>query len=199
MKDRHVRESADHDASWTVEPKQRQYNRSPQKLRILRRQQLLLVTSHRFDEAAQVRGIADRVARAETAEHHRKMQAEFEASRVLLDHKHAEELDTLVQTCELKRGEFKFIKERLTKRFNNRFIALKAEEDTAKDPEKVWARFHRNDGDQVVHLCGTTRRAVLVPKKANVATFNTLPLPPLAGETGGRRRNRFRGSAPKTD
>jgi hypothetical protein len=196
--ERQARELAKHEADWAVEPKQRLFNRSPQKVRVLRRQQQLLMNSHRFDEAAQVRGIADRLARAQALEHHYQLQLEFEASRVVLDQKHMEELDTMHQAFEGRRGEFKFIRDKLASRFFNRFKALKAEETLAQDPDRNWTRRHRNDGDQMVKICGTARRG-MTPKKPEVMEFNTLSLPPLTVETPARRRNRFRSVGSKAN
>jgi hypothetical protein len=137
LRERQAKECADHDAAWAVEPKQRLFNRSPQRLRILRLQRQLLLTSHRFEEAAQVSGIGDRVVRTETAEHHYQLQTDFEASRVLLDQKHADELDTFMQACEVRRGEFRYIKETLSRRFSNRFSNLKVEEQAASDAQRL--------------------------------------------------------------
>jgi hypothetical protein len=127
LRNKQERECAEHNARWMVEPKQRMFNRSSQKLRVLRLQRQLLITSHRFDDALQVSGIGDKVQVEETAEQHFQMQAGFEASRSLLDQKHKEEVDTFVHAAEVKRGEFHYIRESLAKRFTNRFMALKTE------------------------------------------------------------------------
>jgi hypothetical protein len=185
-------ECAEHDARWVVEPKQRLFNRTSQKLRILRIQRQLLVTAHRFDDALQVSHIGDRVQVDETVERQFKMQVGFEASRVLLDKKHDEELDTLLKSVELRRGEFKYIRESLAKKFTNRFMVLKTEENLANDPEKLWVRTRRNDTLQVAMTYGASpRRKVVLSKTANVAEFNTLSLPPLDMDSPARRRNRF--------
>jgi hypothetical protein len=181
-----------------MEPKQRLFNRAPQKVRVLRRQQQLLMNSHQFDEAAQVRGIADRLARAQALEKHRQLQLEFEASRMVISQKHMEELDTMQQAFEKRRTEFKFIRDIPMSKFLNRFKTLKVEETVAQDPDKVWSIYHRNDGDPMVKLCGTTRKG-MPPKKPEVKEFNTLSLPPLTVETPARRRNRFRSVGSKTN
>jgi serine/threonine protein kinase len=67
---------------------------------------------------------------------------------------------------------------------------LKVEEAAAHDPERNWARHHRNDGDQLVNLCGATRTSGR-PEKLEVRDYNRLSLPPLTVETPARRRNRF--------
>jgi hypothetical protein len=105
------------------------------------------MNSHQFDEAAQVPGIADRLARAQALEKHRQLQLEFEASRVVVSQKHMQELDTMRQAFERRRTEFKFIQDKLTGRFVNRCKTLTIEKSVAHDPDKVWSIHHRNDGD----------------------------------------------------
>jgi hypothetical protein len=190
LRDKQEREVAEHNERWTVEPKQRLFNRSSQKLRILRLQRQLLVTSHRYDDAIQVSGIGDKVQVEETAENHFQMQAGFEASRVLLDQKHKEEVDTFAHAANVKRGEFKYIRDTLANRFTNRFMALKTEEELANDPERLWLRTHKNDTLQIARAYGpSVRRKVVVSKATNVADFNTIALPPL--EMEARKKNRF--------
>jgi hypothetical protein len=192
LRDQHEHEYAKHDAAWGVEPKQRQFNRSSQKLRILRIQQQLLMNARRFDEAAQVCGIADRLAVAETASSGRQMLTEFDASKTLLEKRQANEMDTLLKACEVRRGELRHTRERLARRFENRTVALGAEEDTAKDPDALWARGHRTDGDQIVAICGGPRkRPAPIFRGADVAEFNTLPLPALPTSRSARK-NRAR-------
>jgi hypothetical protein len=180
MRERHRRELVEHDQSWKGDPKQRQYNRASQQLRILRVQEQLLLNSSRFDEAEQVCGIADRLEALQTHESHFQMATSFAASRTLLFKKQAHEMDTLLKACEVRRGKFKYVKEVRTRRFTNRFLALQFEEDVASDPEKLWVRGHRYDGDPVVKLCGKTRPGSAATVRAvDVARFNTLKLPPL--------------------
>jgi hypothetical protein len=192
LRARQERECAEHDARWMVEPKQRLFNRSSQKVRILRIQRQLLVTAHRFDDALQVSQIGHKVQADETIEHHFQMQAGFEASRVLLDQKHEEELDTLLQAIEVKRNEFRYIRDSLAVKFTNRFRVLKTEEDLANDPERLWVRTRRNDTLEIAITYGTSpRRKVVLSKLANVAEFNTLSLPPLDMDSPARKRNKF--------
>jgi hypothetical protein len=179
-RERHRRELAEHDQSWTGDRKQRQYNRASQQLRILRVQQQLLANLRRFDEAEQVSTIADRLEDLQTHESHFQMATSFGASRTLLLKRQANEMDTLVKACEVRRGNFVSMKEVRTRRFINRFSALQFEEDIASDPEKLWARGHRYDGDPLVNLCGKPRPASMVTLRApNVVRFNRLKLPPV--------------------
>jgi hypothetical protein len=187
MRSRHMHECDEHDQQWSTEPKQRQFNRSSQKLRILRVQQQLLMNARRYEEAAQVCKIADSLSSAEVRDMHRACLVEFLCSRALLEKKHADEVDTLAKASDVRRGEHKFTVERGTKRFTSRSQALKYEEDLAKDPEKLWILKHRHDGDEMVNVLGSTRTPKFLKRCANVAEFNTLPLPALPVAVARRR------------
>jgi hypothetical protein len=187
-KARHQQELDEHDSEWQSEPKQRQFNRSSQQLRILRIQQQLLLSARRYDEAAQVCKIADSLAAKETAQSHRQMLVAFLQSRDLLEQRHDENMDTIMKAAETRRGEVQHAKEIGSRRFTNRIANLQLEEAVAQDPERLWVLKHRNDGDQVVNCTGTVARSVkLPPKTPNVAGFNTLPLPPLTIPNSARR------------
>jgi hypothetical protein len=188
---RQGRELEAHDDAWKVEPKLRQYNRASQQLRILRIQQRLLVATKRYEEAGQVCGIADRLARADAAERHYRMSNDYHASKELLERKHEEEIDTFQVTCGTRRGEFAFLRETLGRRFANRLSNLQTEALSARDPEKVWVRKHRFDGgDVLARVCGGTRkRTGIVKRRVDVNEFNVLPLPPLPVR-GAKRRGR---------
>jgi hypothetical protein len=185
VKNRQEKDREEHDSQWSAEKKQRQFNRSSQRLRVLRIQQQLLVNSGRFDEAYHVARIADQLAAQETLESHRQMFAAFLQSRMKLEKKQEEEMDTFVMTMDLRRGEFRFAKETQERRFRNRFSALKVEENSASDPEKLWAR-KRDRNEESLRGSST-----VVVKSRGVATtqmrqrqttsleYNTLHLPPL--------------------
>ena len=185
-KARQQQELEDHDQQWQSEVKQRQFNRSSQKLRVLRTQQVLLMNAKRFDEAAQVCKIADNVVQRETQANHQQMMSEWLKSRALLQQRHEEEMDTLMKACETRRGEFRHWVDVSEKRHINRRNALQIEEQAAKDPERLWILRHRNDGDQIVNVMGATR-SVKLNRTANVNDFNTLPLPPLPIHGSARR------------
>jgi hypothetical protein len=188
---RHQQEVNEHDSDWQSEPKQRQFNRSSQQLRVLRVQQQLLLSGRRYDEAAQVCKIADGLAARETAASHRQMLISFLQSRALLEQKHSDNIDTLMKAVETRRGELQHTLEIGSRRFTNRMTNLKAEEAVAQDAERLWVLRHRNDGDQVVNCTGATARSVkLPPKTADVSTFNTLPLPRLTIPQSPRKNGR---------
>jgi hypothetical protein len=179
-KNRQRQELEEHDQDWQADQKQRLFNRTSQKLRILRTQQQLLMNARRFDEAAHVCRIADGLAVEECSASHRQMLVAFLQSRGLLEQRHEQNMDTLMKAAENRRGEFQHTKEAGSRRFRNRIAILQLEEAVAKDPERLWVLKHRNDGDQVVNCSGTASRpARLPPRTANVRSFNVLPLPPL--------------------
>jgi hypothetical protein len=103
-------------------------------------------------------------------------------------------MDTFRQTCESRRGEFAFKREKKTRKFTNRLANLRMEVDIANDQERLWVRKHRSDGDQIVALCGAPRMRdwQQLSKVAEVGTFNRLELPRLEG-VGVSKVNRTKG------
>jgi hypothetical protein len=191
---RHMQEYGGHDEVWRSGRQQRLYNRASQKVRILRVQQQYLLSAKRFEEAAQVCQIADRLAREETIENHYQRVCAYQQSRARLEDKHARDEETLRHLALTKRVEMESARQKGEARFRKRFSNLTLEQERTKNAERLWNLTHKHDGDPVVALIGTTRkRAVSIPKKANVTTFNTLPLPPLP-ESGTPRRDMPRGS-----
>jgi hypothetical protein len=178
-----------HDRKWRSDPVMRLYNRASQKLRTLRVQQQYLMSSRRFEEAAQVAGLADRQWEEETIENQFQRFVSYRESRKRLDQKHSQQNDTLWQAGETKKGVLTCERERRTRRFTKRMVNLTAEEERAKDPDRLWALAHRRDGDPVVNLVGSSRSPLVrIPKKADVSLFNTLPLPPLPPAHSPRKK-----------
>jgi hypothetical protein len=177
LREKQGRELAHHDQQWLVEPKQRRFNRSSQKLRILRLQRQLLLT-HRIDEPPSP---TDRAARDNT-------QADFEASRAQLEQKHADELETLIQACDLRRGELRYIKDTLAKQFAPPIAPPKPEQEVLPDPDGFWARAKKGEIDGVSISTGS-RRKVQVSKTPTGTEVNaTLPLPRLETDSLSRRK-----------
>ena len=171
---------------WDSEEKRRQYNRSSQRLRILRTQQALLIRTKRFDEAMQVSKIADNLAQKETQQNHEHMLADFKQARSIVEARHNEEYNTFLKKYEDKRKELNGSKEKKSNPYLNRMTALQREEEIAKEPEKIWAK-KRSEQNEL-----TTRqlRKSSVTVKPNVQEFNTLPLPPLPKPATARKSAR---------
>jgi hypothetical protein len=181
LRDRQERECAEHDARWTIEPRQRMFNRSSQRLRILKLQRQLLSTAHRFNDALQVSG-AGNAQGGETGEN-TQMQDGFEGSRMLLGQKHEEESSRLLQTMEMKRAEFQYIRDTLAKRFAHQSIGTTPEQGSSS-PEGVWVRTRRTDG-AIAPAPGSSprRRAMLATADASANS-----LPPLDMDSPARKR-----------
>jgi hypothetical protein len=156
LRERQGREFGDHDAQWTMDQKQK-------RLAGVRPSRLLTPQRQLSGDSSE-----------ETPEHVFQVQAEFEASRALLDKKHAAEMELLLQACEVRRVEFRFIRDTLAKRFTNRFAVPKAEEEVTSDTDATTA---------------WTPRAYS-PRRAKVSQANlgdAFPLPPLARESPRKR------------
>jgi hypothetical protein len=180
MTARHLETQRQHDIAWATEPRTRHYNRTSQRLRVLRVQQQYLLAAKRFDEAEQVCRIADRQHEEESVENQYQRFVSYADSRARLDLRQANEEDTITRDRGVRRGRLMFERERAARRFTKRFRNLEVEDERAQDRERLWAVYHRNDGDYVATLNrGTRSPATKVEKKAKVNLFNTLPLPPL--------------------
>lgn len=186
LKDRQEDEMIKLENEWASEEKRRQYNRSSQRLRILRTQQALLIRTKRFDEAYQVSKIADNLAQKETQQNHAHMLADFNQTRSIIEAKHIEEYNTFLKKYDDKRKELIGSKEKNSSPYLNRMTALQREEEIAKEPEKIWAK-KRSEQNEL-----TTRqlRKSSVTVKPNVEEFNTLPLPPLPKPATARKSAR---------
>jgi hypothetical protein len=172
LRDRHARECTEHDQQWLVEPKQRLFSRSSQKLRILRLQRQLLLTSHEPGSGSSSERSGERTP------------ADFDGSRAHLDQKHADELESLLQACDLKRGEFRYIRDTLARKFAG------GPDQPPPDAERLWARAKKGgDAEQGPGL-PPTKKKVQVTKTTNAADFNTLPLPPLEMDQTIRKKRK---------
>jgi hypothetical protein len=180
------RERVEHDRAWQVEPKQRRFNRASKRLRFLRLQQTLLANAGRFEEADDVLKIGDAVEAWESAEKHHNLSVAYCSSRRLLDEKHAAEMDTFERAADVKRGEFRYMRDAIARRFANRAAALEIEEKQVSGVEPLWTIKHRNDGDQIRRSTGEIRTGKAMGRRVNVADFNTLQLPPLPVGSGIR-------------
>lgn len=175
LKNRQEREITELEEEYSSEEKRRQYNRSSQRLRILRTQQALLIRTKRFDEALQVSKIADNLAQKETQQNHARMIADFNQAKAIIEAKHAEEYNTFIKKYEDRRKELNSRKEQESRPYENRMTTLRVEEEIAKEPEKIWAK-KRNEQNE---LTARQLRKTSITVKPDVKEFNTLPLPPL--------------------
>jgi hypothetical protein len=167
MEERQREECAMHDRSWRRGRKKRLFNRSSQKVRGLRLEQQLLLASCRFEEAAEVRSIADRQVQEEALESHYKMFCSFAESRALLEKKHAEEMKILKTANETRRAELRGLREKLAIKYENRFTTLAAQEEDVTDPDRFWNRKHRGGGTR-----GSETSRTVIPG----LTFARLPV-----------------------
>lgn len=179
---------------WRQPEKERAFNRTSGQLRALRKQAILLLNDHRYSEMRQVQKLADKQEAFETDQNYRLMEAHYMHAQQLLAKKHEGEIATLVhaQDVRLSEHECKAKIEMLhaQRRVNN----LKNELADARDPQKVWNLFHRND-IRGSGAKGKTVRARELPPPKN---YNQLTLPPLRGPLSARRRLQTRESFRET-
>lgn len=186
LKDKQEEELVQLENEYASEEKKRQYNRSSQRLRILRTQQALLIRTKRFDEALQVSKIADNLAQKETQQNHAHMLADFNQARSIIEARHLEEYNTFQKKYEDKRKELNGKREKESNPYLNRMAALQREEDIAKEPDRLWAKKRSEQNE----LTSRQLRKSSVTVKPNVEEFNTLPLPPLPRPATARKSSR---------
>jgi hypothetical protein len=88
----------------------------------------------------------------------------------------------LVQACELKRGEFRYIRDTLARKFGAEHAATDIEK--MAPPAKT-----AGEAETLVGL-PAAKKKVQVTKTANAAEFNTLPLPPLDADPLNRKKRK---------
>jgi hypothetical protein len=159
LREKHAHELALQEQRFLVEPKQRRFNRSSQKLRIFRLQRQLVL---------------GRVDEAPTPADPARVAPDFQTARAQLEQKHADELETLIQACDLRRNEFRYIRETLAKRFAPNSGIAKTEEQPLADPDGFWAKARRGEIDAT-----GARRKVQVSKTPAGSEVTAVPLPPL--------------------
>jgi hypothetical protein len=162
------RELTDYDQQWFLEPRQRRYNRASQKIRVLRLQRQLLLT-HRIDEPTSSE---------------RSEAQDYQTSRSLLEQRHADELDSLIQASDFRRSEFRYIKDTLAKRFSTRTGLPKPDEQPLADPDEFWAKAKRGE---IEGLPAAPRRKVQV-SKSPFGSDAPLSLPPLETDSSRKRK-----------
>lgn len=194
LRDRQEQEMVEFEQEWASEEKRRMYNRSSQRLRVLRTQQTLLLKTKRFEEAMQVSKLADNLANQETKQNGEKMLADYNMARSILEKRQKDEYETFVKKYDDRRNELQGLKQQMSKPYLNRLNALQLEEEIAKDPERVYSKKR----SEINELATRQIRTSKVTIRAEVSDFNTLPLPPLPMPASARKSARSNREAEQT-
>lgn len=188
LKKRQEQEILRHDEEWKSETKIRDYNRTSGKVRALRYQQQKMLNSKRYDEAEQVKRIADNVVAAEAKVAYTQMKNEYQASYDLLMKKHQAEINTLLVANTRKRQELKARIEKLRRPYLLRISQLENEEELAKKEDRVWTLRYKSESATISRRMGMGSDANVQSARLRIPNYNTMPLPPL--ETESLKRNR---------
>jgi hypothetical protein len=175
MIDHHEEELEQLDAEWSSPAWEKKYSRTSLLLQILRQQAALLLKERKYDESRFVDTRADKMEQFETEEGHRKMEADYLWQLRLLEGRHEEEAEELMQKLNLKRGEWQAARDFEVNVVRVRLEKIEAEIVEMSDPEKVWVRYHRRETDPEI-----AREAGLLHKHPfDIGEYNILRLPPL--------------------
>lgn len=170
---------------WRTENKSRKYNRTSGQLKSMRRQAILLLNDHRYNEMKMVEKMADAQEAKERDEHYRSMNAEYIYAQQLLEQKHQREIEVLIHAQDGKLSEHEYKAKIDILHAERRVANLKGALQDACDPTKVWNLFHRNQMNAGGKKGGGTPRSREVPETKN---YNQLTLPPLRGPLSQRRK-----------
>jgi hypothetical protein len=175
MIDRHEEELQKLDADWLGSARERKYNRTSCLLRVLRNQAALLLKERKYGESRFVDTRADKIEQFETDEGHRRMEADYLYQLGVLEQRHEKEADELCRKLNMKKGEWTTARNFELNILQKRVEMIEGEMEEMRDPEKVWARFHRTDGDpEIARESGLLHKHLL-----DIGEYNTLQLPPL--------------------
>jgi YesN/AraC family two-component response regulator len=175
MIDRHEAELQKLDTEWVGPNRERKYNRTSCLLRVLRNQAALLLKERKYGESRFVDTRADKIEQFETDEGHRRMEADYLYQLGMMEQRHEKEAEELCRKLNLKRGEWKTARDFELNILQKRIELIEGDMEEKSDLEKVWARFHRTDGDPDI----SRETGVLHKHLLNIGEYNTLQLPPL--------------------
>lgn len=164
---------------WESPAVRRRYNRTSQHLRELRIQEIKLLNAHRYDEMNIVKREADALEAKEREETQRKLEQDYETRLQCLRTKQEEEMAKLIHIQDIQKDKYEVAKVHDLRIAHQRIKNLDLEVEVAKDPEKVWTRFHRMESLELGKRA-KPRSARKAPKKTfRSQDYNTLSLPPL--------------------
>jgi hypothetical protein len=155
-KQRQVRELDDFVKHWQSEAVRRRYNRTSVELRNLRKQEKVLCALRRLGDAEQVNKIAAQRERVEVDAAYRAMTKDYVEMRGRLEDKQEEQRSVIADAAKRKKEVFECMSDRMRKPWAARMKKLDMEEESARDPQRLWNRKHRFEGDPIEQCLGVS-------------------------------------------
>lgn len=176
---RHQKEIEDFNADWDTEKKQRLYNRTSNTLRGLRKQAILLLNQHRYEEMKVVEQEADKLEREECIQSSQLMELDYSAQLELLLKRQKSEVEKLLTKQNALRNQHKAAKEFDMQVARQRLRNLEHGLEEAANTNKFWNLKAKSIlySSKALPVHATPRGHG--KKEINVSEFNTLALPQL--------------------
>ena len=207
---KHDKETDKFNDFWESEKKQRNYNKTSDNLRLLRKQADLLLMSKQYQESAQCQKKADELEVSEIENRRLAMSSDYEQSLRKLQEKQNKEMKNLLLRQKMKRTEYNGAKNEEITKINSKISKIEIELEKSNDPNFInrlkkahemeansincfTASKYRNSGNSKARQAGpnvvSARRPALRSSRnfgkmeIVVADFNQVPLPPLRTDT----------------
>jgi hypothetical protein len=129
---------------WRTPEKGRFFNRTSPLLRAMRRQTVLLLNDHRYQEMRRAEVLANQQEELEVDQSHHSMNAEYLYAQQLLRAKHERAMAVVVHAQDVRLAEHETRGRAELQVMEQRVANLKRKLDFCSDPEKVWALYGRN-------------------------------------------------------
>jgi hypothetical protein len=186
-----LREKQEHELQqlreiWRKPEKGKFFNRTSSLLRGMRRQTILLLNDHRYDDMRRSDILANMREEWETDWSHHVMNSQYIYAQKLMEAKHEHEMEVMIHAQDVRLGEHDVRGEAEMAVIQLKIDHLKRKLDFYSDPAKVWALFGRNNNLSGGKKKGSTMALLPAPKAKNP---HYLTLPPLTGPMSARRKS----------
>jgi hypothetical protein len=183
-RERHAREMEALVRYWQSDAVLRRYNRTSQELRDLRKQEQMFIQAKRFIDADEIGRLAVDREQSETEDSYRQMLHDFQVSKRRMEERHRVELWMVGEVARGKREEFDCFADRVTVPWSARFRKLEIEEESSRDPQKLWNRKGRFGPHPMEQFLGMRPglRSLRI-KRADEGSVLRLPPLPVSGTT----------------
>lgn len=190
--------------SWSSEKKQRNYNKSSETLRLMRRQADLLLITKQYQESIQCEKKAAELEVVEIEQKRLGMHCDYQSAIRKLQEKHEAEKETLATHQKMELNKYQSAKNEDITRIEKKIAKIQTELENANDPnfnnkiKKSYememgsktafnrnpASFMKKDSTQSIYArtanqTGSKTSRSLTKAEICVSDFNQVPLPPL--------------------
>lgn len=179
LRQNHEKEMNSFTSKWQSSRYTKRFTRASTALRSLRVQSILLMNQKRFDELRKTDKIASKLEKEETEEMSRAMNNEYDKQLKMLIEKQQNEINVLKSTQQRRVASLKTAGDEAIETIQKRINHLQYNLAIAKDPNKYWNVYHRNESAVLSRAIKTSNKQDKLGRSLNMKTINSLKLPPL--------------------